>query len=456
MPTSDAFFAKLRSGTSRRGLRQEAQVDLDDFVATPGNIEFPPSDAPEISVIVVLFNQAELTYRCLQSLQIQAGVAFEVIIVDNASSDRTAELLAKVRGAKIISNSENQGFLLAVNQAANQARGDHLTLLNNDAFPLPGALARAAWRLRQDDGIGIVGARIVLPSGRLQEAGTVVWRDAKAIGFGAGRRPDQVACRIERDVDYVCGAFLTTRRAVFEQLNGFDEVFLPAYYEEMDFCFRARAAGHRVLYDPGLKAVHLNFGSSSLASALKRMMTNRRRMVARHKSVLRGRASAAPWNYLKAIVGRNTGAWTLIVEPGARAASARLAGQLLDAGQFATVARTRDLPSLVSGGFWAAGGQPQATRGNPAGALAWRHFDTIVLNCTESAEAVADAIPPQSGKLHILVDRQATDPPSAVLDILRIRLSGNRLVTWSTGDPLALVEKGPSAPTASENEVPSP
>src|SRR5205085_1986757 len=149
-------------------------------------LEFPERTDPEISIILVLFNRAELTLACLRSIRETFDVRSELIIVDNASSDETSPLLDHIRGAKIIRNAENRNFLLAVNQGAREARGKYILLLNNDAQLLPGSLTAALRTVQSDDTIGGVGGRLVLFDGSLQEAGSIIWRDGSCLGYGRG------------------------------------------------------------------------------------------------------------------------------------------------------------------------------------------------------------------------------------------------------------------------------
>lgn len=414
-------FADLQSGMSRRRLRRRAVADLDAFLAGSATLEFPAAPDPAISAIVILHNQAPLTFRCLASLHAQTGANVEVIIVDNASTDRTHELLGRVSGVTVVRNTGNEGFLRAANRATGRAQAPRLAFVNSDAFLPPDALARAAARLERDASLGIVGPRIVLPSGRLQEAGPVVWRDAKAIGFGVGRRPDAAPFRIERDVDYVCGAFLTVNRTVFEGLGGFDEHFAPAYYEEMDLCFRARAAGYRVLYDPEICAVHLNFGSGSPFRAIRRMLANRRKMAARHRAALTARPSPSPANYLRAHRGRRIRQWILIVtDPAARqgglpAATLDLVRRLLDAGFFASIAYADELPVALKGRFWPGSETAAPDPAYPA-ATPWAHFDAVVATDVACANAVAAAIPAGQSRMRILIWSRPEEPGRGIGD----------------------------------------
>src|SRR5439155_3576337 len=209
-----------------------------------------------------LFNRAELTLQCLRSIAEHGFERLEVIIIDNASTDETGKLLDLVYGATIIRNTENHHFVLAVNQAAREARGEFVLLLNNDAQLLPGALRSALKTIRQDSRIGAVGGRLVMLDWSLQEAGSIVWRDGSCLGYGRGDDPFAPMYMFRRDVDYCSAAFLLTPRALWQQLGGFDEKFKPAYYEDSDYCARLWERGRRVVYDPNAVILHYEFGSS--------------------------------------------------------------------------------------------------------------------------------------------------------------------------------------------------
>lgn len=285
-----AVIAEIAAATGadvKRLYRRHQRDALAAFLNEERTIRLPRSETPAVSVILVLYNNAELTLPCLQALEAERGVSLEVVIVDNASSDRTRELLGSVEGARIVENTENVGFLLAVNQAAELARGDTLLLLNNDAVMRPGALAAALERLTSDASIGAVGGRIVLLDGRLQEAGSIVWNDGTCLGYARGDAEDAAHAMFVRDVDYCSGAFLLTPKPVWEALGGFDPVYAPAYYEEVDYCMRLRAHGRRVVFEPRAVIDHFEFGSAGRsARAIAQQKKNHAVFKERHKDAL--------------------------------------------------------------------------------------------------------------------------------------------------------------------------
>lgn len=263
------------------------RVQLESFLNSKAVLHLPDSKQPEATVILVLFNRAELTLTCLRSISETCSEQLEIIIVDNASQDQTPLLLRQLRGARVIRNAENRNFLSAVNQAAHEARGEYLLLLNNDAQLLPATLQSAMKTIRNSPDIGAVGGKIILFDGTLQEAGSMVWHDGSCLGYGRGDNPFAPMYMFRRDVDYCSAAFLLTRRNVWERLGGFDEVFKPAYYEETDYCVRLWEQGLRVVYDPGAVLLHYEFASfGSMQSSTDLQRQHQEIFEERHRNFL--------------------------------------------------------------------------------------------------------------------------------------------------------------------------
>lgn len=277
----------LTPGERKAAFGDLARRDLAAFLASGDRLALPTSDQPVVSVIVVLFNRAELSFQCLRSLQSGLDRPGEVIVVDNASSDQTSDLLARLDGATVIRNAENLHFLRAVNQAAEVARGRVILLLNNDARLGHGAVGAALLTLDETPGAGAVGARIDLLDGTLQEAGSIIWNDGACLGYGRGGDPMAAEFQFRREVDYASGAFLMVRRDVFEQLGRLDPAFAPAYYEETDLAMRLRAAGWATIYEPQAVISHVEFASSGTESAFALQRAHQALFVARHDATLK-------------------------------------------------------------------------------------------------------------------------------------------------------------------------
>lgn len=233
---------------------------LDDACSTPPHGDAPArvNTQPQTSIIIPVFNKVEYTFQCLRSLLREIDFArTEVIIVNNASMDATAQLLARFRGlVTVINNTENQGFVDACNQGAAAARGKHLVFLNNDTVVLPGWLHHLTETIEGNAQIGAVGSLFLYPNGQVQEAGAGVWQNGAAFHYGWGGSEDDRRYNFAREVDYCSGASLLIRRELFEQLGGFDGRYAPAYYEDVDLCFGVRSLDYKVVYQPMSRIIH--------------------------------------------------------------------------------------------------------------------------------------------------------------------------------------------------------
>lgn len=251
-------------------------------------IRFNTTDSPLVSIVIPVFNNWEFTYACLRSVAEHTSTPYELIVVDNHSTDQTPQLLASMEGITVITNETNEVFVNACNQAANKASGNYLMLLNNDTEVTPGWL-EAMLEPMADTGTGIVGAKLVYPDGRLQEAGGIIWRDGTGCNYGHGDDPDLPQFNYRKNVDYCSGACLLVRRSLWDEIGGFDTRYAPAYYEDTDLCFAARALKQAVVYQPSARIVH--FGGASAgketSSGYKRFQDiNQHKFVEKWQAVL--------------------------------------------------------------------------------------------------------------------------------------------------------------------------
>jgi GT2 family glycosyltransferase len=282
--------------THKQATRALLRIRLELFLSSAGTLALPRSESPDVTIIVITYNQPELVYGCVSSIAETLGssaLGVEVVILDNGSTVETIEVLDRLRGATVIRSETNLHFLRGVNRAAKEARGRHLLLLNSDAQLLPGTVEAAVRTLESASDIGAVGARIVLPDGKLQEAGSIIWADGTCHGYGRGRNATDGEFMFRRDVDYCSGAFLLTPRALWEKLGGFDERYVPCYYEETDYCVRLWESGHRVVYEPDAVILHYEFGSSSMSQGISWQVDNLGRFRERHGAWLARQRTAS-------------------------------------------------------------------------------------------------------------------------------------------------------------------
>ena len=259
-----------------------------DDTPTWERLIFEASVKPSVSIIIPVFNNWRFTYKCLQSVVKHTQGSYEIIVVDNNSTDVTPQLLSDMQGIQVITNTSNEVFVNACNQAARQAKGDHLLLLNNDTEVTPDWLD-AMLAPFSDADTGIVGAKLLYPDGSLQEAGGIIWRDGTGCNYGHGDNPNLPQYSYRRVVDYCSGACLMIPRKLWEQIGGFDQRYAPAYYEDTDLCFNVRALGYRVIYQP--EALVLHYGGASAgketSSGYKRFQEiNRHKFVDKWAEVL--------------------------------------------------------------------------------------------------------------------------------------------------------------------------
>jgi len=224
-------------------------------------LEVPASNEPQVSFILVTRNKAHLTVLSLESILQFADVPYELIVVDNGSTDSTLAMLERFKGAKVIRNQTNLGFGPACMQAADIATGEYLCFFNNDALLTAGAIT-AVLKNFEHEGVGAVGAKILLANGKLQEAGSIIWSDGSALGYGRGDDPELPEYNFRRPVDYCSAVFLVTPRRTFHQFGGFSAQFAPAYYEDTDYCMTLWQNGLSVVYEPLAQIPHYESASS--------------------------------------------------------------------------------------------------------------------------------------------------------------------------------------------------
>ena len=211
------------------------------------------------SIIIPVFNKLELTRQCLTTLaSLTTMPEYEVIVVDNASTDGTAEFLAELGGdVQVISNPENYGFAVACNQGANAARGEFLLFLNNDTIPTDGWLNALVDEVERHPDVAVAGSKLLYEDGTIQHAGVAFSRTMFAPYHIYQKLPaDSPMVNRRREFQCVTGACMLVRRDVFEQVGRFDEGFKNGF-EDVDLCLKIRERGWRIVYRPDSVVYHL-------------------------------------------------------------------------------------------------------------------------------------------------------------------------------------------------------
>lgn len=250
--------------------------------SAPGaDMHTAPAPPATLSIIVVGYNRRDLLAQCVQSVLAEAGemagdLHTDVIVVDNASHDGTAAMVAEqFPQVRLLANRQNVGYGRGLNQGIAIASGAYLLVLNQDIVLRPGALRALVQCAEQHPEAGVVGARLEYADGRFQHS-AFRFPDAAQAFFGFfdglvpldsepnGRYP-AAAYDQEFAAEHLLGACLLFRRAALEQVGVFDPRFFM-YYEETDLCWRLLKAGWQNYYTPDARVMHVSAASTSAAS----------------------------------------------------------------------------------------------------------------------------------------------------------------------------------------------
>lgn len=253
-------------------------------------IKFEEYEKPQVSIVIPVYNQFAYTYNCLKSIKEHTkDVTYEVIVADDCSTDQVKELEKVVLGVLVLHNRENLRFLLNCNNAAAYAKGEYILFLNNDTQVQENWLRPLVEVMEQHKDAGMVGAKLVYPDGHLQEAGGIVWKDGSAWNYGNMQNPMNPEYMYVKTVDYVSGASMMIRTALWKEIGGFDTDFAPAYYEDTDLAFEVRKHGYQVMFQPKAIVVHfegVSNGTDTSAGLKKYQIANQQKFYQKWKEVL--------------------------------------------------------------------------------------------------------------------------------------------------------------------------
>jgi GT2 family glycosyltransferase len=283
---------------------------------------------PRLSILVVSYNTRELTLACLRSVFEQTRVnGFELIVLDNASADGSADAIEAEFGARVrlIRSAENLGFARGNNEAAKLSRGELLLLLNPDTVVLDGAIDKLVLFAERRSEAMIWGGRTVFADGSLNPASCwgrqTLWSVlcvttglSSAFARSALFNPEAYGGwdrSTQREVDIVSGCYLLIGRTLWERLGGFDPAFFM-YGEEADLCLRARALGARPAVTPDSTIVHLGGASEKVRSdKVVRLLKAKSLLIRRHWPAWRaaiGVRVLSLWPFSRAMAWKVVGA----------------------------------------------------------------------------------------------------------------------------------------------------
>jgi GT2 family glycosyltransferase len=226
-------------------------------------ISFPEVTTPKVSVIIPAHNKVNVTYYGLCALLVAHNKAsFEVIVIDDASTDETADLENIVSGIRVVRNSEPQRFIRSCNAGVAKARGEYVVLLNNDTEVTVGWLDALIDGFERLDNVGLAGSKLLYPDGTLQDAGGIIWGTGNPWNYGNQANPWEPRFNYARQADYLSGAAMMTTRAIWDEVGGLSSYLEPMYFEDTDFAFKVREAGYKTWFVPSSVVYHFEGMSS--------------------------------------------------------------------------------------------------------------------------------------------------------------------------------------------------
>jgi len=251
--------------------------------------------ASSVSIIIPVLNNVDFTRRCIESILSRVHhVNYEIIVVDNGSSDGTREFMLslqqKVSNLRYVRNETNLGFVGGCNVGGDHATGDYVLLLNNDTEVTADWLESLVSFADRTADCGAVGSKLVYPDGRLQEAGGIIFSDGSGWNYGKGMDSSHPKFNFVREVDYVSGASLMVRRELWNKIGGLDKRYYPAYFEDSDLCFEVRKRGYKVYYQPRSVVIHFEGATAGtdLGGGMKKyQVVNKPKFVEKWKNELR-------------------------------------------------------------------------------------------------------------------------------------------------------------------------
>lgn len=221
-----------------------------------------------ISIVILTRNRKLLLKNCLDSLIFNKKLNYKILVVDNNSSDGTQVLLKQYKSVSIINNKQNLGVARARNIGIKRLKSDYIVFMDDDAFIEKDSFSKIIHFLQKNKKVGIIGPKILYPSGKIQESArtfpsfsSIIWRGTflhrifPKISFYKNYVLSDFDHLSIKEVDWVMGACQIIRKEVFKSIGLFDEKYFVVY-DDIDFCYRAKKAGWKIIYYPNLRVYH--------------------------------------------------------------------------------------------------------------------------------------------------------------------------------------------------------
>jgi GT2 family glycosyltransferase len=242
-----------------------------------------------VSIIIPVYNNPQGLEKCLESLRSEVDVDDEIIIYDNGSSIKTKRIILDYRSrckVKILTDIENKHFIYACNKAVSWAKNEILIFINSDTIVGKNAIEKVKEDFQHLVGLGVIGGKLVGGHDKIGEFGGTLDPDGTVYANFKNEPIDSILANSFRNVDFVSGAFMGIRKDLFERVGGFDTLFSPAYYEDVDLCTKVRLLGKRVVCDGDVIVKHSEHGSSSKKEATELIKNNHVKFVEKYRFLL--------------------------------------------------------------------------------------------------------------------------------------------------------------------------
>lgn len=282
------YYLKLYGENNPEPFR--VSVSRTDSILDRPTPSLPKAENPLVSIIIPVFNQWEYTEKCIRSIfPAGEGLSYEVILADDCSTDDTINAEKIFPGIKIVKTPGNRGFLLNCNNAAKKARGSYLVFLNNDTVVHENWLQAMLEIMDDKSEVGMTGSKFIYPDGKLQEAGGIIWNDASGWNYGRLDDPVKPEYNYVKEVDYISGASIMIRHSLWKDIGGFDERYVPAYYEDSDLAFAVREKGFKVVFTPFSVVTHFegqSHGTNESSGIKKNQAINKEKFREKWQTIL--------------------------------------------------------------------------------------------------------------------------------------------------------------------------